>query len=166
MSNIEVRPITDDDREWMAQFIRVEWGSSKVVGHGNVYYPHMLPGFLALRGEEKVGLLTYHIDDDGECEIITINSTLPRQGIGTRLIEATREMALDAGCHRLWLITTNDNLGALGFYQKQGFRMVAIHRDAVEQARRLKPEIPLVGEHGIPIRDEIELAVELNSTAT
>ena len=164
MSAIEIRPVTEDDCEWMAQFIRVEWGSNMVVGHGNVYYPHMLPGFLALSGEEKVGLLTYHMDGE-QCEIITINSTLPRQGIGTRLVEATRQIALKAGCRRLWLITTNDNLAALGFYQKLGFRMVAIHRDAVDQARLLKPEIPLVGEHGIPIRDEIELAMELNSVA-
>lgn len=64
-------------------------------------------------------------------------------------------------CARLWLITTNDNVGALVFYQKAGFRLVAVYPDAVNQARKLKPQIPLVAENGIPIRDEIELALDL-----
>jgi hypothetical protein len=66
------------------------------------------------------------------------------------------------GCTRLWLITTNDNLHALRFYQKRGFMLVAVHRNAVEQSRKLKPEIPLYGKDGIPIRDEIELEMLLN----
>ena len=73
------------------------------------------------------------------------------------MLDAVREIAGDAGCRRLWLITTNDNLPALGFYQKRGWRLVALHRDALDESRRLKPEIPLLGIDGIPLRDEIEL---------
>ncbi|HEX7715028.1 MAG TPA: GNAT family N-acetyltransferase, partial [Bacillota bacterium] len=64
-------------------------------------------------------------------------------------------------CQRLWLITTNDNLAAIRFYQLRGFVLVALHRDAIAQSRKLKPEIPLRGIDGIPIRDEIELEVVL-----
>ena len=60
-------------------------------------------------------------------------------------------------CTRLWLITTNDNLRALRFYQRRGFRLAALHRDALETSRRLKPSISEIGFHGIPLRDELEL---------
>ena len=77
------------------------------------------------------------------------------------LINAVREAALSAACHRVWLITTNDNIQALRFYQRRGFELVAVHRDAIKESRKLKPEIPEVGMHGIPLRDEIELELKL-----
>jgi hypothetical protein len=85
----------------------------------------------------------------------------PGQGVGTALIEAVKVAAIEAGCRRLWLMTTNDNLHALGFYQRRGFRLVAVYPGAVDAARLLKPEIPLLGNDGIPIRDEIELEIAL-----
>jgi hypothetical protein len=59
----------------------------------------------------------------------------------------------------LWLVTTNDNTHALRFYHRLGFRLAALHPGAVEAARRLKPEIPLLGLDEIPIRDELELEI-------
>jgi ribosomal protein S18 acetylase RimI-like enzyme len=167
---ITIQPLTDDDREWMAQFIRVRWGSSTVVAHGNVYHPHTLPGFVAhiagdnagstsseeTNGDDVVGLLTYWVADD-QLEIVTIDSLYAGRGIGTALIEAAKQEAQKQDCRRVWLTTTNDNTNALRFYQKRGFTLVAVHRNAVERSRTLKPEIPLVGQDGIPLRDEIEL---------
>jgi GNAT superfamily N-acetyltransferase len=165
MSNLMIQPLTDADRPWVQSFVTAQWGAPQVVGHGTVYLPHTLPGFIALQAGERVGLLTYHIDAQN-CEIVTIDSLRPAGGIGTALIEAASAAAQAAGCHRLWLITTNDNLNALRFYQKRGFLLVAIHRNAVERARQLKPEIPLLGAHGIPLRDEIELERPLPSRPT
>ncbi len=113
---------------------------------------------------EKVGLITYLIEEDS-CQIITINSTRPFTGIGVALIEAVHETARQHGCKRLWLITTNDNLYALHFYQKRGFVLVALHRNALEFASKLKPEIPLIGNDGIPLRDEIELEMILTDSS-
>jgi ribosomal protein S18 acetylase RimI-like enzyme len=53
--------------------------------------------------------------------------------------------------------TTNDNLNALRFYQRRGFRIMGVHPGAVNEARRLKPSIPAIGAYGIPICDEIDL---------
>jgi acetolactate synthase regulatory subunit len=51
---------------------------------------------------------------------------------------------------------------ALRFYQRRGFRLAALHAGAVDDSRaRLKPEIPVTGDHGIALRDELELEVEL-----
>jgi hypothetical protein len=53
-------------------------------------------------------------------------------------------------------VTTNDNAPAIRFYQRRGWDLVALHRDAVNESRRLKPEIPATGVDGIPIRHELE----------
>jgi hypothetical protein len=111
---------------------------------------------------EKVGLATYKISG-ASCELVSINSTLPSSGVGTALIEAVRNIATKSGCKRLWLITTNDNMNALRFYQKRGFILVAVHKNALGLSRKLKPEIPIIGNDGIPLRDEIELEMILAS---
>lgn len=160
MSDLIVQPINDDLRPWVAQTTAEQWGAEIVVAHGVVYRPHELPGFVAMRDHERVGLLTYHIEGDA-CEIVTLDSFREGHGVGTVLIEAAKQAAEGAGCRRLWLITTNDNLHALRFYQKRGFMLVAMHRNAVDEARKIKRSIPLVGNDGIPIRDEIELEVIL-----
>jgi RimJ/RimL family protein N-acetyltransferase len=65
------------------------------------------------------------------------------------------------GCYRLWLITTNDNEPAIQFYQRRGMTLVAIHHNALSESRKLKPEIPLIGLGGQPLRDEIEFEYRL-----
>ncbi|MBI3914810.1 MAG: GNAT family N-acetyltransferase [Chloroflexi bacterium] len=152
----KIKPTTAADRELVAAFIRDHWGAEFVVTRGKKYFPADLPGFAAWQAEKLAGLLTYRIDR-GECEIVTLDSVIEKQGIGSALIAAARNAAQKAGCTRLWLITTNDNLHALGFYQKRGFRIAAVHRDAIAESRKLKPSIALIGIDGIPIRDEIEL---------
>ncbi|MGD8968336.1 MAG: GNAT family N-acetyltransferase [Anaerolineae bacterium] len=158
--DFNVRPLRSQERAKAADLIAARWGSEIVVVHGTIYRPHELPGFVALQAGEWVGLVTYRIVVS-ECEIVTFDSLRPGIGIGTALLDAVHQAAQWANCGRIWLITTNDNLTALRFYQKRGFSLVAVHRRAVEQARRIKPEIPAIGQEGIPIRDEIELELLL-----
>jgi ribosomal protein S18 acetylase RimI-like enzyme len=157
-SGVSIRPLTAADELWVTNFIKEHWGAEIVVAHGTLYHAAELPGYVALQDDEVAGLITCHIEGD-TCEIVTLDSLRPGLGVGTALIEAVKAAACAAGCRRLWLITTNDNLHALGFYQKRGFRLVAVRPGAVDEARKLKPEIPLVGDDGIPIRDEIELEI-------
>ena len=164
MPDITILPINTEDREWVAQFMQEQWGSDKVISRGAAHYPQFLPGFVALHESEKVGLVTYNITYES-CEIVTINSTYPSSGIGTALLEAVENTAIKCGCKRLWLITTNDNMNTLRFYQKRGFVLVAVHRNALERSRKMKPEISLIGIDGIPLRDEIELEMILNDKA-
>jgi GNAT superfamily N-acetyltransferase len=118
-----------------------------------------LPGFVAERDGSPVGIATYRRDGD-ECELAFIAAFEPRRGVGSALLEAVVEAA--AGCARLWLVTTNDNLDALRFYQRRGFRLSALRTGAVDEARgTLKPRIPAVGAYGIPLRDELELELVL-----
>jgi N-acetylglutamate synthase-like GNAT family acetyltransferase len=161
MSDYSIRPLTTHDRRWVLQFIAEHWGSNIIVSKGTIYSADCLPGFVALERGEPIGLITYYIRGN-ECEIVSLDSTDPSKGLGTALIEAVKHTAHLAGCKRLWLITTNDNVDALRFYQRRGFTLVAVHRNAIEQSRKLKPQIPLIGEYGIPIRDEIELELPLD----
>jgi ribosomal protein S18 acetylase RimI-like enzyme len=160
MAKFEILPVGGGDAEWVESYIKERWSGSEVVVHGEIHYPRHLPGFLALLDGERVGLVTYQISGDA-CEIVTLDSNRPGMGIGAALVTAVRQEAVRAGCRRLWLISTNDNLDALRFYQKRGFLLVAIHREAVDEARKLKPAIPQVGFYGIPVRDEIELEMDL-----
>ena len=161
MPDITILPVNANDQEWIAQFMLELWGSERVVSRGVIHYPQKLPGFKAIYTGDKVGLITYNITGDS-CEIVTLDSTRPFSGVGTALIEAVKDTATNSGCKRLWLITTNDNTNALRFYQKRGFVLVAVHRNALDLSRKLKPEIPLIGNDGIPIRDEIELEMILD----
>ncbi len=155
-----VRPTTAADTDWVEQFTTRHWTTAFVVAHGEVLWPHRLAGFVAEQDGAPVGLVTYHVYG-ATCEVVTLDSDLPGRGIGTRLLEEVAAAARAAGCSRLWLITTNDNLHALGFYQRRGFRLVAVHPDALERSRRLKPSLPLLGADRIPLRDELELEMRL-----
>lgn len=150
-----------EDRGWLPGFMKERWGSEQVICHGEVFYPASLPGFAAEQDGELAGLVTYQINGKG-CEVITLDSLQPGQGIGTALINRVRAEAEQAGCSRLFLTTTNDNLHALRFYQKRGFHLCNLRVDAVTASRSVKPEIPLFGEHDIPIRDELELEILLD----
>jgi GNAT superfamily N-acetyltransferase len=126
---------------------------------GELFDPLDYPALLAEADGAILGMLTY-VPDPGweQCEVLTLHATEQWHGVGTALIKAVEQLAAEQGCTRLWLITTNDNVDALRFYQRRGFQLAAIHRRAVDDSRsRLKPEIPVAGAYGIPMRDEIEL---------
>jgi ribosomal protein S18 acetylase RimI-like enzyme len=131
-----------------------------MVSRGKLWHPAQLPGFVALIAGKIVGLVTYNISEN-QCEVVTLNSEVQGAGIGTALLRAACEAAIASGCRRMWLITTNDNLPALRFYQKRGMRLVGLYPNALDISRKLKPEIPPTGWEGIPIRDEIEFELIL-----
>jgi N-acetylglutamate synthase-like GNAT family acetyltransferase len=158
--SFDIRDLTPEDKHWVQRVLVQYWGSTVQITRGKKYQADELPGLAAVRDGSEVGLLTYHIEND-ECEIMTHNSMAGHGGIGSCLLDAVRAKAREAGCKRLWLITTNDNTPAMRFYQRRDFDMVAFYRDAVTEARKLKPEIPNVGFDGIPIKHEIELEYPL-----
>jgi ribosomal protein S18 acetylase RimI-like enzyme len=158
---IEIRPASEADPAALLQFVVDSWGAETVVGHEEEMYPARHAGFVALREGRIVGHVTYR--GDGErCEITTIQATPRQAGVGSMLMDAVLRAARDEGYRVVWLTTTNDNLDALRFYQRRGFRINAVRRGAVDRARAtLKPEIPEVGMYGIRIRDELDLDLDL-----
>ena len=155
-----IKELDDQYRSWAHNLLTERWGSHFVVSRGRVYEADRLPGFVAFIEGKPKGLTTYRIINE-ECEVVTLDSLIGGIGIGTALLDAVKRVAEMRGCQRIWLITTNDNLPALKFYQKRGYRLAAVHRDALTRSRQLKPSIPEIGLDGIPLRDEIELELDL-----
>jgi len=151
-------PIQQVPQNEVLQFFKEHWGSTEMVISSGIYDCSKLDGVVYVNEQNTIlGLVTYIIRAK-ECEIISLDSIEEGRGIGSLLVQAVEEIAFEQGCTIITLITTNDNLHALRFYQKRGYHLVEILQNAVEQARAYKPEIPFIGNDGIPIRDEIRLA--------
>jgi GNAT superfamily N-acetyltransferase len=160
-----IRPIHADERAELARLVRANWGSSIVASRGVAHDVADLPCLVAVDGERWLGLAVYRLDGD-ECEFVLLEAFEKVRGVGTALLAAIVEVARLSSCRRLWLMTTNDNLDALRFYQRRGMRLVRVWPEATTEARqKLKPEIPLVGDYGIPLRDELELELLLADSA-
>ncbi|MGW7821758.1 GNAT family N-acetyltransferase [Streptomyces puniciscabiei] len=157
-----VAPVTAGDLAWLREMFTARWGGTVSVSRGVAHDTTALPGFVAKLQGERVGAVTYRRDGD-ECELVTLDSARQGAGVGTALVDAVVRAARAVGARRLWLVTTNDNVRALRFYQRYGFDLVAVHRDAVARSRTLKPAIPQLGMDGIPIRHELELELRLSS---
>jgi len=155
-----IQPLQDCWREQAREFLVRNWGSARIVSRGRVHAAHELAGFVLFNRGQIAGLATYEIRAD-QCEIVSLDSCQENRGIGTALVEQLIKIARASQCRRVWLVTTNDNVRAMGFYQRRGFNMAALHVDAVSEARSLKPEIPARGLDGIPIRHEIEFELVL-----
>lgn len=130
-----------------------------MAAHGELFFPTEHEGFVAGDWE---GLIAYRIVGD-RCEVTLLNALRDGEGIGTALLDATVGIAREAGCRDVWLITTNDNLRALTWYERKGFAVTEVRAGAVDQAREtLKPSIPTHNpETGLAISDEIELSLAL-----
>lgn len=139
-------------------------GMGMVARRGRLVDAAARPAMIALDAGALIGVLSFDIDGDF-CEILTLYVARQWSGVGSALVTAVARRAEASGGRRYWVVTTNDNVDALRFYQRRGFRLVAIRCGAVDLARRtLKPRIPLTGEYGIPLRDELELAQDLPLT--
>jgi ribosomal protein S18 acetylase RimI-like enzyme len=158
-----VRPATEDDRSHLEALQTGSWGELSVAAGGRRYDLRTLPALVAVDANNQiVGELAYHIDGD-TIEVVTISAATRHAGAGTMLLDAAASLGSARGLHMLWLVTTNDNLDALRFYQRRGLRILDVRVGGVEVSRRVKPSIPRLGEYGIPMRDEIILGRELSS---
>lgn len=157
---MNVRPVDDDERDQVTRILTERWGSPVVVSRGVRHDLSRLPTIVAEQEGEIVGIVTY-APGDISAEITSLDALRPDRGVGTALLDAVVDVALSSGWRRLWLVTTNDNTRALRFYQRRGWDLVAVHRGAVDEARRVKPEIPEQGADDIAIRHELELELVL-----
>ncbi len=167
MANILVLPLTEKDAKWAKDLWLRNWSGDIVVSRGKVHNVQELRGLIARTSDsdaEPVGLLTYSVSDK-QLEIVSLDSIMEGVGIGSAPIDECINVAKTHRCTRIWLVTTNDNTDALRFYQRRGFVIHSVHRDAITESRMLKPKIPHIGNHGIPIRDEIELEYILSNTS-
>ena len=158
---IAVRAVRADERDWMADALARDWGSTQVARRGELVDAMAYPAYVAEADGQPAGLAVVGVRGD-EIEVLSIGVSVRRRGVGRALMQRCLDHGRETGCSRLWLTTTNDNIGAIAFYQRIGLDLCALHRDAVDEARRLKPSIPTHGEGGIPIKHELEFEFELS----
>jgi GNAT superfamily N-acetyltransferase len=157
---MDIKTISSENREQINNFISSHGFSTVMVVRGKLVDMTFLDGFVSYQGGEIIGLVTYKINGT-ECEILSLDSMIEKQGIGTTLVNKVIDTARKNQCTKIKLITTNDNINALRFYQKLGFDMTKLYHNALDISRKLKPSIPLLGEFGIPLKHEIEFEMDL-----
>ena len=159
---VTVRRLEPADRPWLRGILDGRWGGPWQAYGGELVDAAGADGLIATGDRGTPAGILLHRPIPGGWEIVLLEAFAPGSGVGTALVEACATAARAAGASRLDVVTTNDNLRALGFYQRRGFRLVAARPGAVDEARRLlKPGIREVGEDGIPIRDELVLRREV-----
>jgi GNAT superfamily N-acetyltransferase len=151
------------------EFIRRYWEQHRglpIVSTRATYMPEDVHG-LVWRDEwaEVQGLITWHIEGDW-AEIVTVDAFQQGRHIGGRLIDGAEAELRRRGVARAMIVTTNDNLRALGFYVRHGYRLVKIALDDMDRVRSLKPHVPQQGQEGIPLRDMLELEKDLAAAPT
>ena len=158
--SFDVKNIGLEERQKINNFILKRWFSLEMILRGKIVDLKNINGFYMENGNNIIGLITYIIIDFS-LEIISLDSVYENKGIGSLLINKIKAFANECNLKNIIVITTNDNLRALGFYQKKGFILNKVFFDSIKQARKLKPEIPIKNKNGILIRDEIELKLSL-----
>ncbi|WP_270182244.1 GNAT family N-acetyltransferase [Alkalihalobacillus sp. CinArs1] len=157
---LHLNSVQDQDRSYINDIFKKSWGSDMMVVSSGVYHSNDLDGFY-LKHEGKVeGLITYVFRGE-TCEIISLDSFNEGAGIGSKLLLEVELAAYRKGIHKVELLTTNDNMDALRFYQKRGYRITSVFRGAVDEARKVKKEIPKTGYYNIPLHDELLLTKNL-----
>ncbi|GAB3448428.1 GNAT family N-acetyltransferase [Phycicoccus ginsengisoli] len=157
-----VRHIVPGDLDWVAEVLLKEWTSTSVARRGQLIEAPGLPGYLATLGGQRIGLVL--VDVKGrEFEVVAIGTTRPRRGVGRALMERCFAEARATGCRRVWLVTTNNNIAAIAFYQRMGMDLLALHRNAVRVSRELKPSIPVRDDTGVRIDHELEFELLLET---
>lgn len=158
--SLVIRKSMREDAQKLEQRMNNEWGGLPLVIRGRKYYPSNLDGIIAEQDGQITGFLFYE-NQGADCEIIVFEVFDKFRGLGTAMLVMLKELARQGKCQRIYLMTTNDNLDALRFYQKRGFHICGIHVNSVALSRKIKPSIGMTGDYGIPLRDEIDLELLL-----
>jgi len=163
LAEIVIRSLGRNDGEWAERALATELGGRMQARRGALVDVLEGPGLLATRKGRPIGLVSWLVSGEAaEVRALVVSADARGHGVGRLLVDAAAAALRESGVRRAWLVTTNDNLAALALYQKAGWRLTALRRGAIDEVRRtIKPTIPEMGEHGIPLRDELELELTL-----
>ena len=147
--------------EVIDRLLRERWGLPIIAGDRVYDDPAKLKGLVWRDAAGAVqGLVAWSIEGD-QAEIVSIEALEQGRHIGGRLLDGAEAELRSRGVRRLRVVTTNDNLRALSFYLRRGYRLVRLHLGGMERVRRAKPQVPETGIEGMPLRDMWEFEKEL-----
>jgi len=156
----EIHEVAYTLRKKLQPILNETWGSPYLAVNGKLWDTRTMPGFAAVCDNVVIGYLLYEMHG-GECEIMVLESVVQNIGVASALIEQVKIAARSSGVSKVIVQTSNDNTHAFRFYQRRGFTIREVRLGALDAARELKPSIPLIGEEGILLRDEIEFEIEV-----
>jgi L-amino acid N-acyltransferase YncA len=154
----EIRPITD--RAFLEELLRLRWSGGALMMRGKIVHPKDVEALAAYHDGRLAGVATWRLEGP-VMYLATLNNITEQRGVGVALLDAMMKLGRRKGSALMRVIVTNDNLNALGFYQRRGFRIVAVHPGVIDTIRTLMPNVPTMGANRIPMRDEIELEIDL-----
>lgn len=137
-NKLQIRAITSDDSKWIKDIMGKSWGGLPLIIRGKKYYP--TEGIVAENDSGVAGFIFFEIQKT-DCEIVVFEIFDKFKGTGTIMLNKLYDLAKDKKCKRIYLMTTNDNLDALRFYQRRGFSICGIHLDSIKISRKMKPSI-------------------------
>jgi GNAT superfamily N-acetyltransferase len=153
-----VREATDTDRAAARELFHRDFGRTKIVAFGEIMDLDQMPALVAVMHAEPSGALAYRLLGDAlHIVALATDPMWQRSGVGAYLVAEAELLARRLGLARLVISTTNDNLPALYFYQRRGYRLSALAADSVI----VHTQQEIMGFAGIPVRDEIRLEKRL-----
>lgn len=160
MTDYVISKINQNNRQIVNEFIITHWYDTRMIIRGEIMDLSEADGYCIIIDHQVIGVITYYINQE-DCEITLLHSLIENQGIGTQLVNSVLQTAKKAGINNVKVITTNDNIRAILFYQRKGFDMAQLYHNSMEKVREIKPDVPLVGDHGILLNHEIEFVKTL-----
>jgi GNAT superfamily N-acetyltransferase len=153
-----VREATDADRRAVRRLLEEDFGRTKIVAFGEVMDLDAMPALVAIMHADPSGALSYRLLGDAlHIVALATDPMWQRSGVGGHLLAEAELLARRLNLTRLVVATTNDNLPALYFYQRRGYRMTDLVPNSV--AEHTHQEV--AGFAGIAVRDEIRLEKRL-----
>jgi ribosomal protein S18 acetylase RimI-like enzyme len=150
------RDAAENERALAIDMFRRDFGRTAVAAFGEVVALEKADGMIvAEMGGDLSGALAWR--RMGEALHVVALATDPmwqRSGVGGHLLAEAEMVARREGLARVVIATTNDNLPALYFYQRRGYRITEVVRGAGAQHAAAPAS---KGFAEIPVMDELRL---------
>jgi ribosomal protein S18 acetylase RimI-like enzyme len=149
-----VHEASDAERSTVRDLFRRDFGRTQIIAFGEVMNVDEMPALVATMHQDVSGALAYRLLGDGlHIVALATDATWQRSGVGGHLVAEAELLARRLRLAKVVATTTNDNLPALYFYQRRGYRMTAL----VPAGILAHTHEELSGFGGIPVRDEVHL---------
>jgi aminoglycoside 6'-N-acetyltransferase I len=149
---VMVRPCEPRDRERVVQLFLTDFGHLTIVAFGEVMHADREEALVAEMRDDIAGALAWRQTARAlQVVALATDPMWQRSGVGGYLLAEAELLARGLGLPRVVAATSNDNLPSIYFFQRHGYRITAIERDAF--AVHAKGNAP--GFAGLPVLDEV-----------
>ena len=149
------REASAGEREAALDLFRRDFGRVRIVAFGEAVLLAEVPGLIVaeMEGEISGALAWRRAGDAVQVIALAADPMWQRSGVGGHLLAEAELVARREAVDRVVVSATNDNLPALYFYQRRGYRLTEIVRGGGHEAAA-----PVTtGFADIPVLDELRL---------